>query len=257
MNLYIMTRGRANKQITLKHIPPSFYSKTYLVCPKSEVLEHEHMTFSVPTKIDNYSKKMQFLIDHIRNEDNGIGVIMDDDIWFDKRIVGQEKLRKPIDEHEVCDMFSEMEHLLQTTALVGVHPRQMGQNKELPFVCNGKIICVQGINTNLFPRNMPRVDKYPILSDVWLNCELLSRGIGNKLITTWVQDHASCQAPGGCSIYRTPEMQKECCEELERKFAPYFKVVKKTAKNNWLGGERYDFRCQWKRLFTDRPNADL
>jgi hypothetical protein len=254
MNLYIMSRGRSTKQTTLHNIPLEWQKRTYVVHNNDESEQYSHIPQAIPapTWVQNYSDKMQYLIDRIELHDGGIGVIMDDDLWFNKRIEGQEKLRKPENASESSEIWQQMEQLLQNTALVGIHPRQMGHNKKLPYVENGKIICVQGINTHLFPGDFERVNHYPILSDVWLNCQLLSRGVGNKLITTWVQDHGSCQAPGGCSIYRTPDMQRECCEALETKFSPHFKTVIKEPKSaKWMGGKRYDFRVQWKRMYEE------
>jgi hypothetical protein len=124
----------------------------------------------------------------------------------------------------------------------------MGHLAPPPFQVNGKVICVQGINRALVG-DVPDMSKYPILADVVLNATLLSRGISNKIITTFFQNWGSCNAPGGCSIYRTPEMQAEACYWLEARFGPYIKTKVKEPKNGWLGKKRVDFVGQWKRLY--------
>ena len=251
MNYYIMTKGRVNKQITLDHLPDKIKENTFLICDKTEALKHEHQTIHAPSSVIDYSTKMQWIIDMIRERDNGIGVIMDDDLWFDIRIQDKEKLRKPKNKDELLPLFEQLEQLLITTPLVGVHPRQFGHAKPLPYVSNGKIVCLQAINTNLFPSNFPAVDEFPILSDVRLNCGLLSRGYENKLITNFVVDWAPCMAEGGCSSYRDYEMQKKGCEMLGNMFEPFLKVVKKKSKNDGFNGERYDFNVQWKRMYAE------
>lgn len=252
--IFIMTRDRAHKQITMKHLPEAIASQVKLVVSNLDVPAYEKAGWAkhlliAPVSVVSYSTKMQYCIDMIRAS-GGKGIIMDDDLWFDIRISGQNKLRKPEHPDEILPMFELIEELLETTPLVGIHPRQFGHAKPLPYVENGKVVCVQAINLNLFPKDFPRVDYFPILSDVWLNCGLLSRGYGNKLITEYVVDWGPVMSEGGCSSYRDAEMQKEGCLLLENDFGPYLKVVKKQTKSDGFGGERYDFNVQWKRLYA-------
>lgn len=211
-------------------------------------------TFAVPKNIDNYSRKFEFIVNDGMRDGEEKAVIIDDDLVFSYRIThpdGRPGLRT-IEGPEIYNLLPRlweyMEFLLDDTALVGVHPRQMGQAAKLPFEVNGKVICVQGINRKMVG-HIPDLSRFPILADVVLNGTLLSRGIGNKIITSFCQDWGPSQAPGGCSIYRTPEMQAEACRWLEERFGPYIKVKEKEAKNGWLGGKRVDFVGQWKKLY--------
>lgn len=257
MHLLIMTRGRVGKQRTLSWIPSKWKQKTFLVVPPSEQFQHGHQTISVPSSVTNYSQKFQFIIDGRAIDTNKL-VILDDDLVFAKRV--GDKLVKVTDPEDLTPMFHQIEELLDYTALVGVHPRQMGHQAPLPYAENGKIICIQGVNRNLIEAqygSIPRVDQFPILADVMLNCSLLSKGIGNKLVTTFVQDHGPCQAPGGCSLYRTPEMQKEAVEYIANRFAPFAKAVTKRPKSaKWMGDERTDLHVQWKRMYKAGVEAD-
>lgn len=253
--IYIMTRGRPNKQITMEHLPDDAKRMVSLVCNHDEVTDYvdagwDEYLLPADDSVKDYSSKMQFCLDMIRDHDRGKGIIMDDDLWFDIRRTDAQKLRKPTHPDELLPMFNKILTLLDSTPLVGIHPRQFGHAKPLPYVENGKVVCVQAVNLNLFPANFPRVDRWPILSDVWLNCGLLSRGYGNKLITEFVVDWAPVMADGGCSSYRDHEMQKQGCLMLEEEFGPYLKVVKKKTKSDGFGGERYDFNVQWKRLYA-------
>jgi hypothetical protein len=258
-----MSRGRANKQITVEHLPSEICQDVHIICNHDEGEEYEkHNKLALhivpaPPEIDNYSKKMQWCIDEIRDKCDGKGIIMDDDLWFDIRRTDAEKLRKPEHKDELLEMFRMIELLLEDTALVGIHPRQFGHAKPLPYVENGKMVCVHAINTSLLPDNFPRVDGFPILSDVRLVAGLLARGIPNKLITQYVVDWAPCMADGGCSDYRTHEMQREGCEQLAEMFGPYLKVKIKETKNDGFGGERYDFTCRWRDLYRNAPLRDL
>lgn len=264
MNLYIMTRGRLGAQRTWTQIPNYWRHRTFLVIPIEE--NHQHLalggdpwgighylpTVAVPDSVKNYSDKFKWIIEDGMQDGEEKAVIIDDDLIFSHQWNRPDNtigLRSVEDVEQLSDLWAYMENLLDETALVGVHPRQMGHIQKPPFVENGKVVCVQGINRSLVD-TIPDLNKFPILADVVLNATLLERGQGNKIITTFFQDWGSCQAPGGCSITRTPQMQAEACYWLEERFGPYIKAVKKTAKNNWLGGERVDFRGQWKKLYN-------
>ncbi len=260
MNLFIMTRGRVGKQYTLSRLPERWRKKTWLVASETELHEFPRIPIEIADrKITNYSEKFQWILDGLPNKegvrpfDDEKAVILDDDLVFSHRqlVDGRPSLRTIEDAERTGVLFDYMEELLDDTALVGVHPRQMGQNTKPPYVDNGRIICIQGINRRLI--GQVKVDQFPILADVVLNCTLLSRGQANKIITTHFQDHGPCQAPGGCSIYRTADMQRSAVEYLARRWPEFVKVVERRVKTNWLQNEdgvRYDYTCQWKRLYA-------
>ena len=251
MNLYIMTRGRVGKQFTLSRLPERWKAKTWLV---SDDEGHTHQQIRTPSFVTNYSKKFQWILDDFPELENSgwaiprtdKAVILDDDLVFSKEDKDG-RILTITDPEQVGELFDQMEVLLDTYPLVGVHPRQMGHNTEPPFVENGRIICIQGINRRLIGK--VKVDQFPILADVVLNLTLLARGQKNALITTHFQDHGPCQAPGGCSIYRTPEMQRAAVDYLQNRFPGFVKTVTRRPKTaTWLGAERYDYTAQWKKL---------
>lgn len=266
MNLYIMSRGRAGNVGTLASIPVHWRKNTFLVVPKAE--QYDYMTahpevavIAAPEFVTNYSQKFQWLLNgmpqddlhdfyatNVTYENNTKAVILDDDLVFSRKIDG--KLITERNANELDVMFATVEHYLDEYALVGVHPRQMGQNAPTPFVLNSRIICFQGINrAKIGPL---KVDQLPILADVILNLSLLERGQANCIITTFFQDHGPCQAPGGCSIYRTAEMQHEAVKYLAARWPDYVSVVERKPKvATWLGDTRFDYRAQWKKLYRD------
>jgi hypothetical protein len=179
-------------------------------------------------------------------------VILDDDLTFSEHYLrenGQKGLKKlKAGDPKITVGFQFMEELLNDTALVGIHPRQMGHLQKPPYNENGKIVCVFGINRRM-AGEIPDLDRFPIMGDITLNCTLLERGLGNKIITTLFIDWYPCQSAGGCSLTRTPEIQAEACYWLEQRFGPYVKVKEKEAKDGWLGGKRIDFVGRWKALY--------
>lgn len=258
MNVYIMTKGRVGNQESVKWIPPAWDDRFYIVCPPEEVDRHRvnHPNIGVIDEPQpmNYSEKFQFLLEVIK-DDGGKGVIMDDDLWFDKRPTEADGLQRITNINDLDLMWRTMEAQLDFMPLVGVHPRMMGHQAPWPFKDVGKIITVQGVNLNLFPSDIPTVSYDPILADVHLNCYLLSRGYPNRLISRFVVNWKASQAPGGCD-YRTPDMQMRACMRVEEMYSPYATMVKKRPKSaKWLGDWRYDLRVQWKKMWEDAPNV--
>ena len=264
MNLYIMTRGRVGKLLTPKSIPSLWRSRTFIVCPYPEIEQHkedwpELQVMCAPSTVTNYSQKFQYLMGWIHNH-GGKGVIMDDDLWWDRRGEaknGKSPLEKLDSIEELNAAWVEVGMNLDHVPLVGFHPRMMGHLAPVHHRDVGKMITVQGINTALFPMKgrLPKLDHDPILADVHLVCWMLAHGRPNRLLTDWVVNWGPSQAPGGCD-YRTSEMQHDACLRIADMYGPYAKAVTKTPKTvKWLGDSRTDLRVQWKSLFKARPLA--
>lgn len=252
MNLYIMSRGRAGKVTTAQWIPPEWVERLAIVCSHGEYPQYAaayraSSVIEAPKEVTNYSQKFQWIMTSVQPEEKL--VILDDDLVFSRRSSERPQSLISLKPGEKAyGLFEQMETLLDEYPLVGVHPRQMGQNTKPPYVINGRIICIQGINTRVC-RDI-RVDQFPILADVVLNCTLLAHGYGNALVTSWFQDHGPCQAPGGCSLYRTFEMQRQAVEYLATRFPGFVKVVERKPKvAKWMGDTRIDYTCQWKQLY--------
>lgn len=253
MYLYIMSRGRAGKITTLQWIPPEWITRTQIICGYWEVDEYvaahgSALVQGAAPHVKNYSEKFQWIME--RHLDGGDKcVILDDDLVFSRRSADNPKSLISLKPGQTVEgLFEYMDFLLDDHPLVGVHPRQMGQNTKPPFVLNGRIICIQGINRNVC--DDIKVDQHPILADVVLNCTLLSHGHPNAIITTYFQDHGPCQAPGGCSEYRNAEMQRSAVAYLAERWPGYVKAVEKSPKvAKWMGETRPDYTCQWKKLY--------
>jgi hypothetical protein len=272
MNIYIMSRGRAGKVSTLKWIPKAWRNRVVLVVPRAEVLDYYEKDLGGirydgtgpqvlfgPETVTNYSQKFQWILDGLpgrldyEKHKQDKAVIIDDDLVFSSRSdpLAPNSLISIKDPEATVDMWAGIETLLEEYALVGVHPRQMGQHAARPYVLNGRIICLQGVNRSKIGH--VKVDQFPILADVVLNCTILARGRANAILTTFFQDHGPCQANGGCSIYRTHEMQREAVTYLATRFPGFVKVVPRKTKDKWLANEqgvRYDYTCQWKQLYA-------
>jgi hypothetical protein len=266
-----MSRGRARNVETIKWIPRFWLERTYIFVSEKDYMDYrQHCPhpniIPVPETVTNYSQKFQYLLDGGAKNDKI--VICDDDLYFNQYQntnpyeTGKESIRKLVvikDREQTAPMWAMMSEMLDSIPLVGVHPRMMAQNAKTPFEWNSKIVTIQGVNLAIIKEKLggiPRVDRFPILSDVLLNCTLLSHGLPNARITTHFVDWLPSQAPGGCSLYRTSAMQEEACRYIAQEFGPYARLVEKSPKTaKWLGETRYDLNVRWKELYNARPKA--
>lgn len=264
MKICIMSRGRAGRVETLKHLPLGG-PDVHLIVPGNEAEAYRQfygktcIVHVQPPRVTNYSQKFQYLLYDYLPEEKKL-VIMDDDLYFNRYEVreGERKLCVIKEPQHVAPMFELMERLLDKIPLVGVHPRMMAQkwkDSDTSFEWNSKIVTIQGINRDLIPKGI-RVDHFPILADVILSCSLLARGLPNARITTHFVDWLPSQSSGGCD-YRTADMQRDATAWIADRFGPYAKQVIKTPKTaKWLGDSRYDLTVRWKDLYNDAPFKD-
>jgi len=215
MQIVIMTKGRVNNQITVKWLTEvSEYHDVMFCCAPGE--DNELMSRyghrAVPFE-GSYSDKFQWLLEGHTEPENSRIAILDDDLTFSIRELATEnKLATVKDNTErLVPLFNAWELHLGEVVQCGIHPRAMGHQAPLPYKEIGKVIVANGVNLSElrslgFPHEW-RVDQDPILADVRLNCEILSRGQPNRLITKYCVDWGPSQAAGGCD-YRTAEMQE-------------------------------------------------
>lgn len=262
MNFYIMSRGRAKTMTTWKNLPFDVREKTYIVPHYTEVSTYRSV-FGDGNVIEppewaseNYSNKFQWILHDGMKDGKSKCVILDDDLRFatrhgDKHLAiasGKQMI-------ELSDALWSLENHLDSRPLVSFHPRQMAHIQPSPYVENCKVICLQAVNREKVGK--VKVNQWPILADVILNAYVLGMGWGNRLLTDVVQDHGSCQAPGGCSDTRTAELQRDAVRSIAAKYSGFITATQKKPKGeNWLQdgeGYRWDFRGQWKKLYEQAP----
>ena len=103
-------------------------------------------------------------------------------------------------------------------------------------------------------RRLPvKVGRTPVMEDFDLTLQLLRLGHPNRVDYRFCWNQRGSGAAGGCSSYRTAEMQSEAAKKLAELHAPYVKLVVKRSKDSsasWSGmKERYDVNVQWRQAF--------
>ncbi len=94
-----------------------------------------------------------------------------------------------------------------------------------------------------------------VLDDMDFHLRLLLKGYCDNIITWMVQGQSESGADGGCSDYRTGEVQEKWARAFATRFPNYVRLTKKTTKGGWFGeesqGQRYDVTVSWAKAYID------
>jgi hypothetical protein len=180
-------------------------------------------------------------------------MIMDDDLKFSVRSVQDERKLVRARLEDVDRELQRIEMALTHFPLIGCHPRAMGQEAPRKWKKDTRINAMQAVNLRLI--GSVKLNQWPILADMVLNLTLLQRG-QHTLVNTelfWDQ-YVGSNAPGGCSLHRTAEQQREAVLGLKEMFPDLVTVKEKVVKNGWFGEgvPRTDFVIAWRRAYNEQ-----
>lgn len=253
ITIYIPSKGRVGKLPTLDNLSPELLERTKLVVDNEEYYDYSDYLLTVndvlrlPKGLTGIHNVRQWCID---NADTSYIFLLDDDMTFFKRLDGSVKLEKTSDE-QLNEAFNTMLDWLEFEfPLVGMSARQGNNHVDEPYREATRQMNFHGINVKEFKQLGLRFDGQAVMEDFHLVLTLLSKGIPNRVFYQYCWNQIGSGESGGCSTYRTWELQKECAEELAFKFPEFVTVVKKKTTSTWKEfGERYDVRVQWKKAY--------
>lgn len=250
MKLFIPTYKRVTKQRTWENLPDSLKEITYLVCPQSEAKLHEkegRQVFAAPNSVKGIAKTRQWILE---NADVDQILMLDDDQSFRCRETGSYKLR-PMKEADYGAMVAALKEALESYNAVGVSA-QAGNNRTFPksIVSPGRMYNMYALNRNVLLDLDIRFDEMTVMEDFHVTLSLLKMGLPNAILQDWCWSSPGSNADGGCSNYRTAEVQREGALKLAELHKPFVTVVEKESKS-WGNGleKRTDVRVAWKKAY--------
>ncbi len=247
MQILIPTYGRKYRQTTWESLPPSIQKITKFVVQGSEFDEYwartDYPVVVLPEWIKTVGPTRQWIIE------NFIGkvLILDDDLVFGTRRKDEPNKFLASTPMDIEFMVAAIEKKLNEVPVVGVCPREGGNRKTNPTDTNTRIIRVTGLDTRVLHQHDVRYDRIPVMEDFDMLLQMLKLGYENVCLNDWVHNQGGSGSKGGCSTYRTPQIQTEAANKLHELHKPFVTVVKKTTKTAWGGGERTDVVVQWKK----------
>jgi hypothetical protein len=98
-----------------------------------------------------------------------------------------------------------------------------------------------------------RFDQLPVMEDFYFTLYLLCKGVPNRIIHDYVWNQEGSGTDGGCSLYRTAQLQAEGARGLGAAFPEWVKVVVKKNKDTspaWRDfKERLDVIVYWWKAY--------
>lgn len=252
MQIFIPTRGRyaSDQQSTLRfcnwlglrptlvvdYVEKEMYRKEF-----GDIAE----IISLPEGVRGIGLKRDFIIRKLGDPEKLI--MMDDDLeFFVRRNDDRTKFRTG-EKHEFLEMLELMEAELSSYPLIGIASREGGNYATSAYLYNTRILRVMAYNPQIIMREDLRFGDMPVMEDFHIALGLLTAGYENLVLNNYCHNQSGSGKTGGCSEYRTLELQKEAALKLKEMYPDYVTVVEKTTKAAWGGGTRTDVRIQWKK----------
>lgn len=230
MHIVIPTYRRTQTQKTFKAMSPKWKARTTFVADEEDTkrlqfnFKDTGAQFMVaPSSIKSIAQKRAWIIetfpqDHI--------LMLDDDLRFDARIEGTNKLlvikdAKIFDFH--MDKFAEE---MKKFAHMGISPRQGNNRLEQEWVPNTRIMYSLGYHLPTLRKHC-ELGRIETREDFDYNLQLLKKGFENRVYSHMTVGQDQYNAEGGCSIDRTMEASNADAEKLAALHPGLVKVVDK------------------------------
>lgn len=262
IRIYIPTRGRMGKarQSTLREFLQYSDHEPILVCPPEEYNAHKRYYGKVmKCKRVGIGPTRQWILD---NSSADVVFMVDDDMRFSYRPKANiTKLER------LTNLNPLVELVLKTVEVDGfIHgglgSRQGNNYRDFRTHRRGVMTedghCVQDcerannvhfMNREAVNAQGVRMDCLKVMEDFHFTLSLLLKGFPNRIIHDYVWNQEASGKTGGCSLYRTPQIQGEAAEELAAAFPDFVKVAIKKSKEtsqSWKGfKERKDVNIRW------------
>ena len=252
--IYIPTRGRISTQTTWHSIGDWARANACLVCPEDEMSYHVKYGRNCLSRgdIKGINNVRSFIMQHAVDNQIEKIIMLDDDLIFGRRASNDAPNLRKTTQEEMEQLWQRMFHLLDRYVHVGLSPRQMN-GKHFPAVTKYgmRMNAVHGIRPMGVAQYNIKYNDVELMEDYFVTLSLFANGEPSATIVDWTWDQRGGSGQsGGCSNYRTPELQEKASFKLAELFPDFVKVVEKETKTGWEGmKKRYDVRVQWQRAF--------
>jgi len=262
MTVFIPTLKRIgiNKQITLRELLTKSSIKPIIVCPEDEVMKHAayHPSGSAGVwgcPVPGIGPTRQWILE--QSETEGV-VMLDDDLYFSQR--QDPNAPRPLIRSEKLDpMFDWIQAQLDAGFVHGgISARQGNQNIMVGWTDCIRVNNAHFFNAERYLNEKMRFDNLPVMEDFDVTLSLLLRGYPNRVAYHYCWSQRGSGLEGGCSGYRTKEVQAQAAMMLQNKFPEFVKQVTKTSISGGelFAGERQDVNIQWLKAWNARSTED-
>lgn len=258
MKIYIPTKGRPNRQETLSGLPAAVRRHAaFLVIEEGEYDDYAAAGYEDILLVHPKGLRIpgirQWIVDqHGEQDDDPRLIMMDDDLKFFRRRTDHPGRFEKTTPNDVMTMLKLIHQKLEQYAQVSVANRQQAHRLPPYETHMARIRCLLAHDVEVLQQEGIRYDRLPLMEDFDVTLQLLQRGYATCSITQFIIDQGESNADGGCSTYRTPDMQAEAALGLEKLHPTVVKSVQRKTKSGWFGEQpRLDVRVQWQAAYEE------
>lgn len=254
MDIIIPTLGRCDMRVqtTLNQLHKAGYRPIVVVQPQESywwagaVERNLGELHVLPSHIKGIAATRDYIIHGMQGDDHVL--MLDDDLHFAaRREDDRTKFRQP-EPVDIRSMVNTLDASLEWYPHVAIGSREGGNRVTDYEVLNTRMMRVLGYRRSFLKQNHICFTPMQVMEDFHVTLQILRLGKDCAVLNNWVSNQAGGSgAEGGCSAFRTPELQELNADRLAKLHPGFVKVVKKTTKGAWGGGERTDVVVAWKK----------
>lgn len=250
MIIYIPSAGRVGSTRTDKKLPTAVLRKynAQLVVPAKEA-----RAYAVASDLDvlgcparGISATRQWILDRHPNSDELVLMLDDDLSTWDIRQPGTPTRYLVGDAKQITQAFADFEKQMRNHIHGAIGHRLFAQEQDEVEI-GGRMLRALAYRPSAL-RKLGVKFRIPVMEDFDVQLQLLRKGYPNLVYYRMVQGQGASNNDGGCSTYRTPELQTKAAEHLRKLHPDFVKVVHKHTKS-WKNGmeQRTDVKVAWQR----------
>jgi hypothetical protein len=265
MNYVITTRRRAGRVTTIDNLSPAQLERTALAVTEGELGAYSAEIKKTGLEPIIVEPDMAIAPDHdgmtctvARNSSIDAAtergwpsvVLLDDDLRFARRCVREgdgKTVLAPATVNDMNDMDRWLSRALFLNPLAGIVARStwsLGYAKTsvIEQMESCRMVAMLGLSKQVYDLRF----RLQAMSDFDFVLRALKGGWGNVVSCEFAVDWGPVGAPGGCSEYRTPQVQEAAARALAAAHPDVVRTVRKRSEG-WEGfdGYRTDVRVQW------------
>lgn len=263
MNVFIPTYKRLDRQPTATALAKAGVPCTLVVRPEeapgaagvaAKLVQQYGGPVSVwqlPEGIENIGQTRQWIME---NTDEEVVIMMDDDLAFACRGKREDNplYLSPCDDQDIRWMVSWLDGIYAggDYRIGGISAREGNNRKPEPIEECARMMRAWAIHKPTFESIGARFDNLPCIEDFDVILTFLVNGYANIINNEYTTNQAGSNVEGGCSTYRTLEVQADAARALAAKYPLFVQAVEKTTKGAWGGGTRTDVKIFWKKAYA-------
>ncbi len=253
--IYIPTINRLNKPRTWEQLTDKWRKQTVLVCPPEEVKLHEASGRpAVGCAEKGIGLTRDWILKRAIKRGERFIVMLDDDVHIQKTRLNdltESGIAKISDcnSKELDEAFNWMIKTLKEVPHCGFGPRMLSPGLTGEYKEPMKMLWSLAYDTSVIKKEkVSFCDGLPqpcVMEDYNITLQLLTRGYPNRVSLIYRLGAGSANAKGGCSTWRTTQIQTTCAKVMAKRFPEFVKVREKKA---WSGMEdgMMDVTVYWR-----------